>query len=205
MAERTDALRLAETLAAKLCHDLSGPIGSLNQALELAAADLPADNAAFTLARQAAAELAGRLRWRRAAWSPDGPALDIAGLRALGMEPRMELDLSGVPATAVFAPPMARALMNLLLLAHDSLPRGGRIALSGSARDVFIAIDGLKAAWPAGLSQCLSDDRESMAELTDPRALQMPLTVMIVRDLGLRLSMLLGTGPGVPPLRLSES
>lgn len=204
MAVETNALRLAEIVAARLCHDLSGPIGSLNQALELAAADLPAESEAFALARQAAADLARRLRWRRAAWGSDGPSLDVAGLRAIATEPRTKLDLSGVSASAFFARPMARALMNLLLLANEGLPRGGRVALSGSGADVFVAIDGPNAAWPPGLALCLADENAAMAAMTDPRTLQMPLTVLLIRDLGLRLSILLGAGPGVPPLRLSE-
>lgn len=204
MANEKDALRLAEMLASRLCHDLSGPIGSLNQALELAASEIPSDNEAFALARQAAADLAKRLRWRRAAWGSNGPALDLAGLRAVAAGPRVALDPGGLPPTTIFSPPMGRALLNVLLLADESLPRGGRIALSGSAADVFIVIDGPGAAWPAGLPRCLAEEDAAMAAIADPGTLQTPLTVLLCRSLGLRLSMLLGSGPGVPPLRLSE-
>jgi histidine phosphotransferase ChpT len=204
MANEKDVLRLAEMLASRLCHDLSGPIGSLNQALELAASDVPSDNEAFALAREAAAELAKRLRWRRAAWGWGGPSLDMAGLRAVAAGLRGALEPGVLPATTIFAPPMSRALLNLLLLADETLPRGGRIALSGSSADLFIAIDGPGAAWPAGLARCLADEGAAMAAIADPGTLQMPLTVLLCRSLGLRLSMLLGAGPGVPPLRLSE-
>ena len=203
MADSADALRLAETLAARLCHDLSGLIGSLNQALEMAAPEVPTDNEAFALARQAAGSLARRLRWRRAAWAENGPALDIAALRNLTSE--LEIDLAGLAPDSLFAPPMARVLLNILLLARESLPRGGRIALSGTAADVFIAIDGPTASWPAGTALCLVDEGAAMAAVSDPTTLQMPLTALLARRFGLRLSMLLGVNAGdPPPLRLSE-
>ncbi len=206
MAARAEALRLAEAAATRLCHDLSGPIGSLNQALELAAMELSAQCEAFTLARQAAAELAHKIRLLRAAWGGDGPALDLTGLRSLAAGLRAELDLTGVPADTVFSPPMARVLLNVLLLANESLPTGGRIALSGTATDVFVAIEDLNAAWPPGLPLCLADEDAAMAAISNPRTLQMPLTALLAHGHGLRLSVLLGGPKGVPaPLRLSES
>jgi len=36
MTDQTDALQLTEMLAARLCHDLSGPVGRQDQALTLA-------------------------------------------------------------------------------------------------------------------------------------------------------------------------
>jgi len=206
MAKTAEGLRLAETVACRLCHDLSGPIGNLNQALEMAATDVPADNEAFALARQAAADLARRLRWCRAAWGADGPALNLASLRNLVVEPRHHLDLTGLPPDTMFAPTVARVLLNILLLAKESLPQGGRIALGGTGSDIFIAIDGPDAAWPAGTALCLVDEDAAIGAVADPRTLQMPLTALLARGLGLRLSILLGVNPGgAPPLRLSES
>lgn len=204
MADQSNALRVAEILAARLCHDLSGPIGGLNHALALLADDLPADHEALVLAREAGEDLARRLRLRRAAWGQGGPALDLPALRAIAEEPRTELDVTGLPPATEFAPPMARTLLNLILVAREGLRRGGRIALSGMADDVFIAIDGPGAAWPRVLYQCLSDETAAMTAIDDARTLQTPLTWLLVRGQGLRLSMLLGPGPGAPPLRLSS-
>lgn len=205
MAARAEALRLAEAVATRLCHDLSGPIGSLNQALELAALELSCQGEAFALARQAAAELAHRIRLIRAAWGESDAPLALAGLRSLAKGLRAELDLMDMPDGTVFGPPMARVLSNILLLANESLPQGGRIALSGSATDVFAVIEGPGANWPPGLPLCLTDEVAAMAAIADPRTLQMPLTALFAHGLGLRLSLLLGGPKGVPaPLRLSE-
>jgi len=202
MADELDALRLAEILTARLCHDLSSSIGSLDQALALTAEAMPAENEAFALARQAASDLTQRLRWRRAAWTSDGGPLDLLELRAMVATPRVELDIGGMAPSSVFSAPMGRGLLNVLLLAIESLPRGGRIRLGGSGRDVAVAIDGANAVWPASLARALAGERLGF---DDPRSLQAPLTVLLARDLGLRLTMMLGTGPGAPPLRLMET
>ena len=201
MAGHTDALRIAEVLAARLCHDLAGPVGSLNQALELVAGD----DEGLALARQAAAELARRVKLLRAAWTPDGPDLSLSKLRDLAPE-RLTLDLFGLPGGTVFQPPMARLVLNLILLAQESLPAGGLVALYGTATDLVVTIAGPKAAWPSGLVLCLTDPDAALSALTAPRTLQMPLTALLAQGLGLRLSLLIGAAKsGPPPLRLSIS
>ncbi|MDE3154504.1 MAG: hypothetical protein KGN76_05340, partial [Acidobacteriota bacterium] len=101
---------------------------------------------AADLARQAALILMRRLRLLRIAWGIEGEALtrdDLSDL-AVGLTgaSRLALDLVGVPAGTTFSPPMARLILNLLLLANESLPGGGHIRLSGGATDVFVVIEG---------------------------------------------------------------
>ena len=82
MTEMNEALAMAEVLCARLCHDLSGPLGALINVIGVAREELPAnDTVAF--AEEAANELAQRLRLLRAAWGYDGEELDLARLRAL--------------------------------------------------------------------------------------------------------------------------
>ncbi len=205
MTASAEALRLAENMAARLCHDLGGSIGSLNQALELAALELAHQSEAFVLARQAAAELAHKIRLMRAAWGPTGSTLDLPGLQGFAKGLRAEVDPSALPADIVWQPSMGRLLLNVLLLANESLPRGGRIALGGDAADIVVAIDGPIATWPVGLARYSIDREAAEAAIGDPRGLQVPLTALLAFGLGLRLSLLLGGPHGsVPPLRLSE-
>ena len=201
MADHAGALRIAELMAARLCHDLAGPIGTVNQALEL----ITGDDEALALAREAAADLAQRLKLRRAAWTPNEQGLNLNTLRELATE-AIRVDLIGLPADTVFPPPLARVLLNVLLLAQSSLPEGGRIALHGDPTDVFVTIAGPNAAWPPGLALYLVDADAAMAALSDPRTLQAPLTALLAFGLGVRLSMLFGAGnSSPPPLRMSIS
>ena len=208
MSEPADLLRVIELVCARLCHDTAGPIGTVHQALELARMDIPAGNEALGLARQAAGDVGARLKLFRAAWGMEAAACSVwavrdlcAGLPGAG---RVTFDWSGLPGGTVFAPAMARVVLNVLLLAHDSLPRSGSVQVAGGARDVFVVIDGPGAAWPAGLVACLADPSAALAAFSTPRDVQMPLTALLARCLGLRLSLLMPVAGGGPaPLRLS--
>ena len=207
LAERADMQRLAMQLCARLCHDLSGPIGTLQQTLELIQGG-PDDTEALSLAREAARTLIARLRLLRTAWGPDTVPLDLPALRGfaegLPAEPPVRLDFAGLGEATVFPPATGRVILNLLLLARESLPKGGRIALSGEADDVFIIIEGPRAAWPAGLPLCAASADTARAACLDARTLQMPLTTLLAHAAGLRLSVLMSAAPGgAPPLRLS--
>ena len=199
MTGMNETLRLAELLCARLCHDLSGPLGALIGVLEVARDEQP-DSETLALAEDTAVELAQRLKLLRAAWGHDSDDLDVARLRGfadcLSSSRRVRLDLAGLESDAVFAPPVGRIVLNLVLLAAESLPGGGIVALSGSPVDsVLVTISGPRAAWPAGFALCLNDETAAWeAILADPRRLQGPLTALLARGLGLRLSMLMPAG-----------
>ena len=135
MTGTNEALRLAEMLCARLCHDLSGPLGALIGVLEIARDEQP-DSEALALAEETAVELAQRLKLLRAAWGRDGDDLDVARLRGFadGLSPVVECGwiLRAWTPTRSFPPAAARLVLNLLLLAAESLPGGGIVALSGS-------------------------------------------------------------------------
>ena len=77
------ALRLAELLAARLCHDFAGPLGSLAGALEIAADDPDGAGEALAIASESASALAGRVRLYRAAWGGDGGPITRTEIVAL--------------------------------------------------------------------------------------------------------------------------
>ncbi|HUB16589.1 MAG TPA: histidine phosphotransferase family protein [Acetobacteraceae bacterium] len=204
-----DPLRLAELLCGRISHDLAGMIGTLAGALELTG-DPSVAAEAIALARHSAIEARQRLEVLRASWGPELDPLALPTLQTLAeglpQVHRCRLDMSGLPHDTVFSPSFARVLLNLLLLATESLHGSGTIALSGGATDLIIAISGPRAAWPAGLLACLADESAAWDALADPNAVQMPLTVLLARAAGLRLSLLLPSGPNgpTPPLRLQK-
>jgi len=197
------ALRLAELMAARLCHDLSGPVGTLAGVLDGAGGD----PAALQLAEETAGQLSRRLRLLRAAWAADAPGLSVAELRALAAglaNRRAAVDFSGVADGADFEPGSARVVANVLLLAGECLPGGGTVALTGAADgDLVAVISGPRATWPAGFAAMLVDEAASWAALTDARTMQAPLTVLLARAAGIRISLLMGAGAGPPPLLMA--
>jgi histidine phosphotransferase ChpT len=208
-----EALHLAELLCARLCHDLSGPLGALIGVLEVAREEQP-DSETLALAEDTAVELGQRLKLLRAAWGLEGDDMDVTRLRGfadcLSSSRRVRLDLAGLAPATVFPPPVARIVLNLVLLAAESLPGGGIVALSGSSSSaILVTISGPRAAWPAGFAVWLNDGTAAWAAMiADPRRIQAPLTALLARDLGLRLSMLMPAGPMgdaevAPPLLLT--
>ncbi len=131
------------------------------------------------------------MRWRElAAGLPDGVHLDTANLAQ----------------PAVFPPGTGRVLLNLLLLAADSLPGGGAVGLAGSAEDIFVRITGPGAAWPANFAALVHDEAAALAALPTEAGLQAALTVLLARQEGLRLSLVIPPTrqPAQPILRLER-
>ncbi len=209
----SEALRLAEMLCARLCHDLSGLLGSLIGVVEIAREEQP-ESETLAVAEETAVELGQRLKLLRAAWGMEEESLDIIRMQtfadSLSSGRRLRLDLGGLEPETVFPPQAARIVLNILLLAAESLPAGGIIALSGSpAGNIVTTIAGARAAWPTVLATCLADGAAAWAAVaSDPRAIQAPLTAILAREHGFRLSLLMPTGTQdadsmVPPLLLS--
>jgi len=207
------AVRLAGLLAARLCHDLSGPLGGLGAALGEAAGD----RSALLLAQDAALVLRQRLALFRAAWGGAGARLRRAALRDLaGGLPnaaRLSLELDDLAERPEFAPAAARVLLSALLLAAESLPGGGMLALAGDPGGVvLLTIAGPRAAWPVGLGAMLADADAAWAalgELSGPaglRVLPAPLLALLAQDAGVRAALLLApAAEAAPPLLLDFS
>jgi histidine phosphotransferase ChpT len=207
----SSSLQLAELLCTRLCHDLSGLLGSLVGVLEIAREE-QADSETLAVAEETAIELVQRIRLLRAAWGQEGESLDLVQLQTfaegLSTSRRLQLDLIGMKPEAVFAPAAGRVILNVLLLAAESLPGGGIVAMSGSPEsNVLVTIAGPRAAWPPGLAACLTEEAAAWAAATSARSLQAPLTALIASRDGTRLSLLMPSGSAndaaLPPLLLS--
>ncbi len=131
-----DHLILAELLCARVCHDLSGPVGAVGTGAELLTEEsdgLDAD--ALALLASSAAIAGQRLRFLRLALGPGGAAVAgpqlrevtaafLAGAAAASEAVRLDWEDGGSTAWENAA---AKLLLNLVLLARDCLPRGGAI------------------------------------------------------------------------------
>jgi len=132
-------LLLAELLCARLCHDLSGPVGAAAAGAELLdeLGEAGIDGDTLGLVATSAAAAAARLKFFRAAFGPGGRDQATAPLRELiegylassqsAAAPDVSLDWR--VATAELPATTARLLLNLVLIARDALPRGGAITV----------------------------------------------------------------------------
>jgi histidine phosphotransferase ChpT len=136
-------LRLAALLCSRLCHDLIGPIGALNNGIEiLADEDDPAMREQATqLLGDSADEAARRLRFYRLAFGASGgmgQAIPLSEARdaAQGLfhKGRTSLDWPADQTQAPVPKSLVKLLMNMILLAGAALPRGGTLVVRpGSA------------------------------------------------------------------------
>jgi histidine phosphotransferase ChpT len=194
-------LDLASALCARLCHDISSPLGTLSGTLELAKDEPEHAEEALALAGESAAFMISRLQLLRAAWAGDCGPMNSSRLAdlAAGLPSRVKAELDDL-SPGPFASPLARVLLNLLLLGAEALPMGGVVALSGEpASGIILTVVGRSVRWDAGLAGALLDPTSAPA--TDPRMVQMPLTARLAHAAGLRLSFLAAVthGPSSAP------
>ncbi len=209
MAQLGDTIRLVELVCARLCHDLGGLIGTVGNALDMVAEDSGRDNEVLAFASSAAKALTQRLRLARSAWGLETEPMPLATLLALVTPPlaarRIGVDTRSLLDDSVFSPPVSRVVLNLIMLAWDSLPKGGSIILMGEPADLFIRISGPDAAWPPGFTACMNNEEAATAALTSARSVQMPLTALLALSRNLRLSPVLGLGPGIEAIRMTSA
>jgi histidine phosphotransferase ChpT len=177
-----DDLQVMELMMSRLCHDLVGPIGATVNGLELIE-ELGAAEAgdALVMIGESAREASRRLRVFRIAFGFAGTQADLSFddarelARDLTRDDKLVLDWSIAPVTGPTKPGRRgiKLLLNLLLLAREALPRGGRMRVAVSpAPDGRLALEIAAAGLGAGLPEeiahaldgTLADDR------LDPRS-----------------------------------
>ena len=106
---------------------------------------------------------------------------------------------------------MVRLLLNVLMLAVESLPGGGAVAVGGDPlAAIMVRLEGSRGAWPAHFASWVVDPAQAWAALDamageTARGMQGPLTALVAADCGIRLGFLMGRETeSAPPLILSR-
>jgi histidine phosphotransferase ChpT len=195
----SDDLQLAELMAARLCHDLVGPIGAVANGVELLSdGESSGDPEVTGLIAVSARQAARRLQWFRVAFGSGGslPAASIfAETRRLASglfdDGRVTLDW-GPPDAATEAAatrPAAKLALNLSLAAMECLPRGGAVQVHIAAARSGLTIRVIAI----GASARLPDDMEAalragvgISELT-PKSIPIYLAARLAEQFQTRL------------------
>lgn len=125
---------LAALLCSRICHDIISPVGAINNGLELLD-EGGADEDAMQLIRTSAANASARLQFARIAFGAAGSAgmqIDTGDAQAVAeaflANDKPELSWSGprllLPKNKV------KLLLNLILIASGTIPRGGKISVN---------------------------------------------------------------------------
>ena len=183
--------QLAALLCARLCHDLVSPVSALGAALSVlddeSSADMHED--AMDLVRESSRQAQAKLEFARLAYGAGGSApatLDTRELRRLTeamFAPSKPDIVWKVEAPGLEKTP-SRLLMNLCILAVESVPRGGKVTIeateTGGGARIRIVAEGPRAR--------LNEDAEAPEAGYDGRSIQPYFAGLIARNAGGRVS-----------------
>jgi histidine phosphotransferase ChpT len=128
------AAELAALLCSRVCHDIISPVGAINNGLELLD-EGGADEDAMALIRTSARKASARLQFARIAFGAAGSAgmqIDTGDAEAVATaylkDEKPELIWQG--GRALLPKNKVKLLLNLILIAHAAIPKGGRITVT---------------------------------------------------------------------------
>ncbi len=133
---------LASLLCSRLCHDLLSPVGAMNNGLELLADenDPAMRERCMDLLAESARSAANKLKFFRLAFGAAGgfgAAVDPAEAKAV-IEPLVtgsgKIVLDWAVPSELMPKRAVKILLNLVLLAQDSLVRGGTLFVGSESR-----------------------------------------------------------------------
>ena len=133
---RAIELRVVELLAARLCHDLIGPVSAIANGVELMAEDDPEFvREAAALVGDSARKASRRLQFYRFVYGFSGGGLTGPAPHLLAeaffAESGIECDYAA--AARALSPERQKLACAMLAVAGEALPRGGRLALAVGA------------------------------------------------------------------------
>lgn len=148
---RMTSLALLSLIASRICHDLASPVGAAANGAELLVdeSDAAMREQAVDLIGQSAAQATIRINYFRLAFGAAGgdEPQALARLRTVADDyfagGRVKIDWLGTEATLPRGE--ARLLLGLVLVAAQSLPRGGTVGISAAPGNIRVAASGAGA------------------------------------------------------------
>ena len=169
-----NAVDLASLLCSRLCHDLMSPVGALNNGIELLADEQDPDmrDRCMELLAESARATANKLKFFRLAFGAGGgfgDAIDTGEAKAAleGLLGSDKVELGWMVADAKLSKGATKLLLNLALIAGDSLVRGGRLdvgAESDGGTEIAIRAEGPRIALDPVIAQTLLGGAEAGVE-----------------------------------------
>lgn len=191
-----DPLDLAALLCSRVCHDVISPVGAIVNALEVLEEDDPSmRDFALELIKKSARNASARLQFARLAFGAAGSAgamidLGDAGNVANGFLNDEKLSLDWEAPRALLPKNQVKLLLNLLVLAAQSVPRGGKLvsraSVEGEQGRFQISATGSHARIPAHAEELLAGRSETGA--IDAHAVQPLYTGMVARAAGMTIT-----------------
>lgn len=186
---------LAALLASKLCHDIISPVGAVQSGLELLD-EMPNDAESMALVRNSTKSAVAKLQFARIAYGASGSSaaqIDLGDARQvaegfMGFE-RANLVWSG--ERAYVGKNIAKLILNLVVVANASVPRGHEVSVAVEALEpaprITIRATGKPLRVPAKFRALVAG--ENLEEPVDAHGVQPYYTLLLARELGLAVTM----------------
>jgi histidine phosphotransferase ChpT len=198
--------KLAEMLATRLCHDLTGPIGAVNNGAEfLDDEGFDMQNEAVQLILSSAHEAVNRLQFYRQAYGRVGDsgeacladkkkiALDFfSGTKVKLDWPDSHTDAAGI----AISQKMSRLILNMLIIAGASLIRGGTLAVrlhesAPGEKQIHMLAEGETIKLDPEIAAILSSDSDAVS--LSPKTAQPFLAMKLASELSTCMAFEVGT------------
>jgi histidine phosphotransferase ChpT len=186
-----DNTQLAALVASKICHDLVEPMNAIIQGHEMIRSDNQSkpDPDALSLLDQGVAKAWAKLDFFRFALGgavAEGESqLEEGRAVAEKLYSVLKAELAWNAPAITMPRPAVRVIVNLLLIANECLPRGGKVEVNGEAGEVRIIATGARAALRTPTAQALRGETPE-GGVTGYTVQQM-LTGMLARASGIEL------------------
>ena len=192
-----EALDLAALLCSRVCHDLISPVGAVVNGIEVMEDDADEQTKTFALdlIRKSAATASARLQFCRLAFGAAGSAGasidtgDAEGV-ARGMMEDEKVKITWTLPRVLLPKNRVKLLLNLLVLAGSTIPRGGSLAVEaigeGDTMGFKITSSGLNARIPAAVPALVAGEAENPI---DAHAIQPFYTGLLARACSMSITL----------------
>jgi histidine phosphotransferase ChpT len=164
-----EALDLAALLCSRVCHDLISPVGAIVNGLEVLAEEKDEETKTFALdlIKRSAGTASAKLQFCRIAFGAAGSAgaqIDLGDAETIsrGFFEDDKTKLAWNLPRALLAKNRVKLLLNLLLIAGQTIPRGGRLTVdpigTGDTMGFKVSASGTNAKVPPAVAALLSGD-----------------------------------------------
>jgi histidine phosphotransferase ChpT len=186
-----DPLELAALVASRVCHDIISPVGAIVNGLEVLEEEKDESMREFAmdLVQKSARQASAKLQFSRLAFGASGGAgaeLDMAdaGRCAAALMEREKAVLDWQVTAGLLPKAQAKLLLNLLIVALNSVARGGRIRVTAEREAgetvMRVVAEGDRARLPSGVREVIAEG--ALPNPLDAHAVQPLYTALLARE-----------------------
>lgn len=192
-----EALDLAALLCSRVCHDLISPVGAIVNGLEVMedGKDEETKTFALDLIKKSIKTASSRLQFCRIAFGAAGSAgaqidLGDAETVARGFLEDDKTKLAWNVPRVLLAKNRVKLLLNMLVIAGQTIPRGGTLTVDATGSGETVGFKVLAAGTNAKISPAVPDllAGDSHGGTVDAHAIQPYYTGLLARQCGLAVS-----------------